>query len=110
MANPEHVAVLRFDIDEWNQWRSEHPDLRPDLVGADLRDANLMLADLSRAILRNADLTMANLKGADLRGADLRTAEDLTGEQLDETIGDEATLLPDDSPRPNRWRTEMGAR
>jgi hypothetical protein len=135
VANPEHVAALRADIDEWNEWRSENPDVRPDLLEADLKDANLVLADLSRAVLRNADLTMANLKGADLRhadmrganlvgarligtdfqgadlrGADLRTAEDLTAEQLEETIGDEATKLPDETPRPPRWRTELGAR
>jgi uncharacterized protein YjbI with pentapeptide repeats len=127
VANPEHLALLR-NIDGWNQWRFEHPDVKPDLVAADLRDANLVLADLSGALLRNADLTMANLKGADLRradlrganlvgarligadlqaadvrGADLQTAEDLTPEQLEETIGDKATLLPDDMPRPSRW-------
>jgi hypothetical protein len=40
----------------------------------------------------------------------LRTAEDLTPEQLEETIGDEATQLPDGTSHPPRWRTELGAR
>lgn len=135
MANPEHVAALRADIDEWNRWRSENPDQQPDLAAAQLAGADLILADLSHAVLRNADLTLANLKGADLRcadlrganlvgarligtdlngadlrGADLQTAEDLTPEQLRETIGDEATLLPEDTARPLRWTTELGAR
>lgn len=135
MANPEHVSTLLSDVDEWNRWRADEPSLRPDLSGADLKDANLTMADLSHAVLRGADLTMANLKGADLcsadlrganlvgarligtdfqgadlRGTDLRTAEDLTAEQLDETIGNEETLLPDDTPRPRRWTSIIGAR
>jgi uncharacterized protein YjbI with pentapeptide repeats len=135
MANSEHVAALRADIDEWNRWRAEDPEFRPDLSGADLHGANLLLADLTYAILRGADLTLANLKGADLRyadlrganlvgalmigtdfqgadltGTDLRTAEDLTIEQLEQSIGDETTKIPDYVPRPKRWLTELGAR
>lgn len=135
MANPEHVAALRADVDEWNRWRSEMLDLLPDLASANLRGTDLIMADLSKAILRGADLTLANLKGADLRGADLRganlvgarligtdlqgadlrgadlrTAEDLTPEQLREAIGDDTTLLPDDTPRPLGWTAELGAR
>lgn len=135
MANPEHVAALHASLDEWNHWRTEDPDSYPDLSGISLRGANLVLADLKHARLYQADLTLANLKGADLRdadlrkanlvgarligvdlhgadirGADLRTAEDLTTEQLEEAIGDETTLLPDDTARPRRWMTMLGAR
>src|SRR4051812_44772043 len=135
MANLEHVAALRKDVDEWNRWREENPNIRPDLASADFHGINLVMADLRDAILRGADLTLADLKGADLRGADLRganlvgarligtdldgadlrgtdlrTAEDLTHEQLRETIGDEGTLVPDDSARPVRWTTESSAR
>ena len=127
MANPEHVAALS-DLDQWNRRRELEADFQPDLSRADLHGANLVLADLSRSNLQGTDLSMANLKGADLRWADLRnanlvgarliaadlegadlraadlsTAEDLTLEQLEETIGDEATRLPDDTPRPTRW-------
>ena len=128
MANLEHVEMLLVDVDEWNNWRSENPDLQANLEGADLRGANLLLADLTGANLRGANLTLANLKGTDLRGADLReanlvgarliacdfegadlrgtdlrTAEDLTAEQLQETVGNQETQLPDYVPRPERW-------
>ena len=135
MANPEDLAALRADVDEWNCVRSKDPDWRPDLASANLRGASLDLADLRHAILRGADLTLSNLigadlrwadlrdanlvgarligtdfSGADLRGADLRTAEDLTTEQMQEAIGDEKTFLPDETPRPLRWMTQVSAR
>ena len=135
MANADYLATLCSDVDEWNGWRSDDPGLRPDLAGADLRGASLVFADLRHSILRKADLRMADLKGADLRwadlreanfigarligadlsgadlrGADLRTAEDLTTEQLQEAIGDERTLLPEETPRPLRWASAHGAR
>ena len=81
MANHEHVATLRADVDEWNRWREEEPDIRPDLTGANLHGANLVMADLSYVLLRGADLTLADLKGADLRWADLRGAN-LVGAML----------------------------
>ena len=134
MANPEHIAALLSDVDDWNRCREDDPELRPDLAGADLHSANLSIANLIGGDLRRADLSMANLRGADLRRADLRganligarligadfegadlrgtnlaTAEDLTIEQLAETIGDDTTILPDDTPRPPRW-TDAHAR
>lgn len=36
MANPEHVAQLRQGVPHWNQWRSQHPTLIPDLRGPSL--------------------------------------------------------------------------
>lgn len=134
MAIPTHISALIADVDEWNRLREADAELRPDLSNADLHGANLVLANLSSCNLRGSDLSMSNLKGADLRwadlrganligarligadfegadlrGADLSTAEDLTVEQLAETIGDEATHLPDDFPRPMRW-TDAQAR
>jgi uncharacterized protein YjbI with pentapeptide repeats len=90
MANNEHVAVLKKGVAAWNAWRTEHPEIRPDLrflfmvdVGggiyeyeADLNEAKLGMADLS-----GADLTLANLYGADLNGAKLGMA-DLSGARL----------------------------
>jgi len=63
-------------VEAWNQWRREHPEIRPDL-----RDANLRQAHLSRAFLAGADLTEAFLAGADLTEAFL-TGADLTGAGL----------------------------
>ena len=135
MANVEHVSVLLTDVDDWNRWRGENPDFQPELSRSNLHGAKLMLADLRHAVLNGADLRLADLKGvdlrwadlrganlvgarligadlegADLRGADLRTAEDLTTEQLELTIGDDTTLLPDETMRPRRWSSLADAR
>jgi TIR domain/Pentapeptide repeats (8 copies) len=87
MANEEHLAILKKGVAARNEWRKQHPDIMPDLSGADLHDANLNTADplhpadlrganlggahLDRAYLRGAHLDRAYLRGADLRGAHL---------------------------------------
>jgi uncharacterized protein YjbI with pentapeptide repeats len=86
MANEEHLRILRQGVDTWNKWREEHPDIRPDLTGADLsaanlKEANLIGADFRTANLREALLRLADLRGADLGGADLIRA-DLRGADL----------------------------
>jgi hypothetical protein len=78
------------------------------LSGANLSDANLRQAFLIRADLTGADLTGAILMGADLRGtnltgADLRGAKEITQEQLEHTIGDETTKLPERRTMPASW-------
>ncbi len=86
MADPVHVALLKRGVEEWNAWRREHPDVQPDLRGADLTGANLREANLRRAQLRGANLRVADLREADLRWADLREAQlsrtDLRGAHL----------------------------
>ena len=59
MANPEHLAILKQGVEQWNKWTNEHYDVTP---------------DLSRADLEKASLGWANLGGANLRGANLREA------------------------------------
>ncbi len=128
MANPNHVELVRRDVDAWNEWRQGNPGAKPDLSYSDLSRVDLVMANLADAVLTGADLTMANLRGADLRsadlseanllgarllgvdlaganlrGANLSTAEDLTMEQLEEALGDERTVLPDDIGRPAAW-------
>jgi len=101
-------------------------DVVLDLSATDLRGAHLEEARLDKASLRRADLRRAHLEGADVRGANLLlyvTAGDdrhtiwdlrkytiaelsgggLTQKQLDETIGDESTLLPSDLKPPDHW-------
>lgn len=65
MANEEHVERLLRSVKEWNDWRREHPEIRPDLSRANLSHAHLNRADLSRAILAYADLSYAVLTYAD---------------------------------------------
>ena len=51
MANPEHLSILKQGVQVWNNWRSEKPNIRPDL--------------------RTADLFRFHLKGAFLLGVNL---------------------------------------
>jgi uncharacterized protein YjbI with pentapeptide repeats len=74
MANPEHLAVLKQGVALWNRWRQEHPQLAPQLDGADLRRATLEGADFRRASLTGVRLDEANLTGARIRKANLSEA------------------------------------
>src|SRR6266566_2960793 len=74
MANREQRELLRKSVVAWNQWRQEHPDIRPDLIYADLsyadlHNANLSCVDLSYATLSDAILHNVNLRGANLSDA-----------------------------------------
>ena len=76
MANPEHLAAVKQGAAKWNAWRREHPDVQPDLNGADLERSDLEAANLRRASLieahlRGALLIRTNFNVADLNGADL---------------------------------------
>jgi len=105
MANQEHVEILEYSVEDWNQWREENPDKRPDLssaelYGADLGGADLAGADLRGAHLFRADLVDANLCRANLDGADLFVA-DLSRADLSGTSLIEANLqLPTSAGRP----------
>lgn len=101
MANQEHLDILKQGVEIWNKWREKHPEIRPDLNGADLSYTNLFqiyltqadqsetnppqifivglnLSDtdligttLIKAFLRRANLSRANLSRAILDGTDL---------------------------------------
>jgi len=74
MANQDHLDILLRGVPEWNRWVAKHPEVRPDLSGADLSDSNLREVNLSNANLNNADLTEADLQRANLSKAELRFA------------------------------------
>src|SRR5437660_7556141 len=101
MANQEHLDILGSFYNEgryrtfiegfWNTWREKHPDIQPDLSGADLSrvyarrvnfaNTNLSGANLSAAMLPmarfyEADLTQANLSGIDLSASVISRRED----------------------------------
>jgi uncharacterized protein YjbI with pentapeptide repeats len=94
MANDTHVSIFRQGVQAWNQWRSEHPELIPNLSGEDfsrLTNTQLKLADLSDTNLSDANLDYAYMKGTILRRAHLNGAcchnatlieADLTGASL----------------------------
>jgi uncharacterized protein YjbI with pentapeptide repeats len=54
MANEEHLARLKQEVEAWNQWRVANLKITPDLS-----DANLVKADLSKVNLAEADLAGA---------------------------------------------------
>ena len=75
MANTEHLAILKQGVEAWNRWRDEHPDIRPDLTQAYLRDASLVGVNMQGAVLRSVVLRLAELGGADLSDTDLNDAD-----------------------------------
>jgi uncharacterized protein YjbI with pentapeptide repeats len=56
MANPEHLAILKQGVEVWNRWRSEKPQLKPDLTGAELSRMNLDFVDFTTTNLNEASL------------------------------------------------------
>lgn len=127
-ADPE--TLLRADVDALHErvgellaeasarvrrpWPAARDHTRADLAGrrlagdhrgATFRGALLIAADLRDADLRDADLLGADLRDADVRGCDLSTALFLTQPQVNATIGDGTTTLPEGLSRPARWQT-----
>ncbi|MEL6778691.1 MAG: pentapeptide repeat-containing protein [Cyanobacteria bacterium J06597_16] len=96
-----YLALLESGIDNWNQWRAEHPDEECDLSGQDLREGyffegnfsgvNLTAARLNQACLIGANLSGANLSEADLSGAYMGDAN-LQGANLSQAILSETNL------------------
>ena len=74
MANEEQVALLKQGAEVWSNWRQENPDIRSDLIEANLSGTNLIGANRIWANPRGADLTKAVLSGAVLARANLNGA------------------------------------
>ncbi len=72
MTNQQHVDRLKSGVQVWNEWRLKHPEVIPDLQGADLTGIELRGVDLHGANLQGAYLTKANLQEANFAFADLR--------------------------------------
>jgi len=77
--NQEQYDILmrcsqQQNINEWNNYRAEHPGVRIHLQNADLRNAALEGAKLSGADLEGAQFEGANLFAADLKKANLKKA------------------------------------
>ena len=79
MPNQQHFEIIQQGVEEWNQWRSENPEIEPDLADVDLsgmklNNANLSDTDLRRSTLKKTDFRGANLVRADLRAANINKA------------------------------------
>jgi uncharacterized protein YjbI with pentapeptide repeats len=73
---------------------------RADLAYARLHRANLKAADLSGALLDYADFTDAVLTDANLSGASLRHVQNLTQAQINNSICNADTILPEHLENP----------
>ena len=71
MVDQGHLDMLKQSVSTWNKCKRKHPEIQPDLRGADLHEVPLMGADLRRANLQWANLHKANLSTAILSNADL---------------------------------------
>jgi uncharacterized protein YjbI with pentapeptide repeats len=78
------------------------------LGGAHLAGADLIEADLAGADLSEADLAGAILKEAHLSKADLTTARNLLQSQIDGSIVDKDTKLPEGLHLPGEPPTALG--
>jgi len=74
MAKPDHLKMLKKSVKIWNEWRSNHPKIKPDLRNAGLFNANLVEANLCYANLSGTNLGRANLYRANLSNANLEEA------------------------------------
>jgi len=79
MEKEELLKILREGTEAWNRWRSENPQLCPDLSGANLNNTDLRGANLNEALLfgahiEEANLSCAHLSRANLSGANLSRA------------------------------------
>lgn len=97
MANPEHLAILKRGWREWNRWREENPDIRPDLsdaylTSAEVPSAHLRCMDLSNTDFRRVYFILRNLHGVNLAGANLDEAR-FDGADLEEANLTQASLV-----------------
>ena len=84
MANTKHLEILKRGVKAWNEWRSEHPAIIPNLEDAplikidlsrvNLHASNLKNAKLYKVRLREAIISEANFEGATLAEVDLSRA------------------------------------
>jgi uncharacterized protein YjbI with pentapeptide repeats len=88
MADDQHARILSHGVSEWNRWRMDNPQVRPNLAGVSFRT--------SSPSMLGTDLSGANLQKADLQGADFYRAwlvgTDFSDAQLRNAIFGEATL------------------
>ena len=75
---------------------------------AGLSEANLRAANLRNARLDYADFAGADLSEANLRGANLQNAKNLTRSQLEQSLGDASTILPEHLQGSVAWSPARG--
>ena len=74
MANPQHLEIIKNGNTVWNDWRINHPEIMPDLWGADFSGIDLIGIDLSGCDITEGQFVDANLTGAHLFSSNLTCA------------------------------------
>ena len=77
----DYLTLLEQGIEQWNQWRSRHPNEACSLIDIDLSHGYFFEGNFQGVDLRGANLQRACLVGANFQNADL-TGADLTGAYL----------------------------
>lgn len=83
MPDQEHLNIILKGVESWNRWRSENPEIKPDLSYSDLRMENVRKSGLfdiddqcgeEFVNLNNVNFESVNLSGAKLEGVVLGEA------------------------------------
>ena len=69
MANSKHLAILRQEVQVWNDWRKNNPQIEPNLRGASLRNKDLRGINFSKTDIRGTNFAKANLRGTNFQEA-----------------------------------------
>ena len=76
MAGPEHLAILKRGVEEWNAWRREHGEICPERSGA----------NLCATTLREASLHKVHLDGDNLGGGRTSTWQTSAGRRSERRL------------------------
>jgi len=116
MANPEHLAILKQGVEQWNKWRRANSGIQPDLSGADLGELGVVKGDAGASGLRPSGTYFAKveyrkvwrvkLTGVDFSRTNLRSA-DLIMVDLDRANLNEASCTGTDLRRSNLSASDL---
>lgn len=87
MANPEHLKILEQGVEVWNRWREANPEIRPDLIEAELGKKGPFTTDPEMIDLKGINLSGAKLSGAYLCVVDMSSADLSCVDLSDATLG-----------------------
>ena len=71
MANPEHLAILKKGVEEWNRWRWKNGDIQPDLSCVDLKNLIFLRRMFFSQWGSTESLFKATFKSSDIEYADI---------------------------------------
>jgi len=97
MANAQHLEILQRGVTQWNKWRRDHPNIRPDLSGDELpgeldNDIHFLVeAVVNEVMPGRAPADEGVLSGAVMNGINFRRAN-LANARLDSAMLIEANL------------------